>query len=192
MTNIDTTNVQTHRQGDYVEAAAPTHGGCCPDCPTQRTGPAWDLVEHGQITGSYGGGQCGGCGQLGKGWVATGASKLPADEDDHEDFIGALIIEAAALRDQEYARSRSILRADLAEQLTEAIDDMPSSPFDTDDEEWDDWMREHDVDFSNSGGDGPLFIEHDGTGLVAWAYDPADSTGAGIEVTVDDLKLEPA
>ncbi|MCA1844470.1 MAG: hypothetical protein LC792_15030 [Actinobacteria bacterium] len=62
--------VKTYVQhGAWVELARSTHDGHCPDDPTQRTGPAWDWVEHGAVRGSYGDGQCGGCGGLNRGWV---------------------------------------------------------------------------------------------------------------------------
>jgi hypothetical protein len=187
---MDTTDIQIHVSNGWAEAAAPTHGGRCPDCPDQRTGPAWDWVEHGSIKGTYGDGQCGGCGQLGKGWVHTGARTLPDDPADHEDFVAALKAEAAALRDEAWAKARSEIRADLADRLATAIREQPDRlHYDNDDEfeaELDAWRRWHDVSADNSGGDGPIFEEDDGT-LSAWAWDPDRESGDGITVTVDDL-----
>jgi len=75
--------IRWRQTGTWLEIAAATHGGHCDTCETQATGPAWDWVEDGRIRGTWGGGQCGGCGRLGRGWVSTGARYLgdyPADE----------------------------------------------------------------------------------------------------------------
>lgn len=186
-TKIDTSEVQVHVQEGHAEAAAPTHGGHCPDCVTQTTGPAWDWVERGTIRGTYGTGQCGGCGQLSQGWVHTGAKVLPDDPADHEAFIDALMVECVGLRDQAYARMRSQIRADLAAKLTGAVAAKPAGPFDAGAEVWDNWIYEFDVSFDNSGGDGPIFYDPDHDVVTAWAYDPAGPDGRGIEVLVEDL-----
>jgi hypothetical protein len=183
---IDVSNVQINRQGDHVEAAAPTHGGHCPDCPTRTTGPSWDLIESGTIKGTYGGGQCGGCGQLGQGWVHTGARLLPFATVDHEEFIEALKVECAGRRDEVHAVSLSEIRVDLAALLVAAIDDKPTHPYAEDDEAWSDWFDDHHVSWDNSGGDGPIFFAKTGE-VSAWKGDPSDSYLEGVTVTAEDL-----
>lgn len=183
-TNVDVTNVETYQQGDHVEAAAPTHGGTCPTCLTQATGPAWDWIENGVIKGTRAS-QCGGCGQLGSGWVHTGARQLPADPTDHEAFVTALTVECAGRRDAEHAHIRSQIRGDLTDRLAAAVAAKPAGTYKDDEDEWYDWFRDHNVSWDNSGGDGPIFLDVDGN-VTAWTYDPADSS-EWIEVTVDDL-----
>ena len=165
----------------YAEAAAPTHQGRCSDCPN-KVDPLWDLVSpDGNITGTIGG-QCQSCGQLGKGWVHTGARKLPADPQDHEEFLDALKREAEARQAEEWATLRSAIRADLIDRLKAAVKAMPEP----DSCDWEDWTSWHDVSTSD-GGDGPIYLL-DGQ-LSAWAPDPADH-GDGIFVVLDDITGE--
>lgn len=162
------TDIQTHISDGWAEAAAPTHGGHCPDCPTQTTGPAWELVEHGRITGTLGG-QCSGCGQIGMGWITTGAKPLPDDQADHVDFVAGLVAEAAALREQWAATERSEVRDRLARQVRAAI----SSTAD-----------EADI---TTGSDYEPGIYREDDIWQAWDYDPID--GDVIVVTEHDVTV---
>lgn len=183
---VDIDNVEIFRQGDHVEAAAPTHGGACPYCPTQIVTTPWDVVDNGVIRGTFSG-QCGGCGQLGEGWVLTGARPLPVHPLDHAEFVEALKVECAGLRDGQYAVNRSEIRADLAPRLVDAIATKPAHPYAEDDQEWDDWIDRHDVTpWGNIDADthATIVLADDGS-VSAWFADPA--TGEGIEFTADDL-----
>lgn len=63
----------------WVEFAAPTHGGRCPDHPERATEPGWDWIEHGRVMGSVGRGKCYECGALDRGWVRSGAERVADD-----------------------------------------------------------------------------------------------------------------
>lgn len=74
----------------WAEFAASTHGGTCPDCITQTTGPTFDWIERGEVIGGTGSGQCGGCGGLGMGWVSSGAEMIATFRKDNGEWIRSL------------------------------------------------------------------------------------------------------
>jgi len=107
----------------WVEFAAATHGGSCPDCGfSQQTGPAWDSVERGAVRGSSGDGQCGGCGRIGSGWVHSGALRLGADSDgptlsEHASDFDALVAERRAEVVREQRSAVAARHAEVLDQL---------------------------------------------------------------------------
>lgn len=153
--------VSYFKQGDYVELAR-KFSECC---PTQRNGPAWDWVDGGRITGSWGG-QCGGCGGQGGGWVRTGASDL-SDVPDEElsDRIEKMLTELDAQWDEAVERKVTEVTTELERDLRDARDLVASGDAELDDYPSLDNMTEPGVG-------------RDDEGLVAWDYDPRDSTSS--------------
>jgi hypothetical protein len=173
----------------WVEAAIPTHRGKCPDCVTQTTGPSWDYIDDfDRIAGAWGNGQCGGCGQLGKGWIMSGARRLPADPEDHELFIDALQREVLAELDQWAAVERSTIRARLLDELRRVCDELravgvdPAAITPTDRELVDEVCTGRDTDPG-------VYFEGYGEGVLhAWDHDPTEY-GSAIIVGIDDFEV---
>ena len=115
--------------GSWVEFAAATHVGYCPDCPTQRTGPAWDWIDHVSdsrsalhVAGAHGDGQCGGCGGLNRGWVTGGARDLTGvDVDEVDAVLEEMVAEVAKEVDARQGRRAAQIRRDLLDELAQVV-----------------------------------------------------------------------
>lgn len=178
-------------QGRWVEFAVATHGGHCPDDPTQTTGPAWDWIEDDRVKGAWGNGQCGGCGRLGRGWVHSDSERI--DEHRAEDQLRDLADRFRARVDEAYAEVREDIRQRLTRDLRDALaalapvaDQLPANVAqwyrrDVDDEDLARLIEEH-----VTGTDMEPGVMREAGVWLAWDYDPTDGDDV-ITVTQADI-----
>lgn len=174
----DTHLIRVHDDARRVELAVRVMNRCCPTYPDP--GVAWDWVDVGPagwlLRGSWSA-ECRGCGAMSRNWVHDGitiGSDLTDDEISEQVISLRDAVEttaatkAAAEADETLAGLRRDMDAEI--EALQACDDP---------EDWDDEVdRLPSVDDMSEPGVG---VDHDGTGLVAWTYDPAG--GDMIEVT---------
>lgn len=154
--------------GTWVELAIATHGGHCPDDPSQHTTPAWDWIDHItdsqsalHIAGTWGGGQCGGCGQLGQGWLHTGAVDLGGvDPAEIADRITAMATALEAQADKAATKEAGELRQALIVKLRAALADLAAGAVE------EDVLTGSDVE--------PGVWRNDDGVIEAWDNDPRD------------------
>lgn len=185
---LSRTTLDAHADGRYVdvwvELAAPTHGGACPDDPSEQTTPAWDLVERGEVRGVTGG-QCAGCGRYGAGWLSSGAAKVatlgPDERTPAMEVTSAL---AALARDLDGRRRHAI--GALAERRLAALQAAHADALEA--------IRRGEPDevaHLCSGSDAEPSTYLDGIKLVTWDYDPADPMAAsGVLEVATELSEE--
>lgn len=152
----------------WVEYAAHIGGHPCEE-QGGESGPMWDIVERGVVTGGAGT-QCGMCGQYGQGYIESGAAEVTAGTGDEDGDAAVTTIESVftARVDRALAAERERIGARLCSTLAE-------------------WLRmsaQDRLDSSLAGSEiEPGVYDTGGERWVAWDYDP-DGSAATITVTI--------